>query len=46
MLLLEACQRTLEDALSLVENIRIFFEDCFAMQDVTVYAARKVGKKT
>ena len=34
-----------ENALSLGENITKFFEDHFAMRDVIVYAAHRVGKK-
>ena len=34
-----------ENALSFGENITKFFEDCFAMWDVIVYVARRVGKK-
>ena len=34
-----------ENALSLVENITKFFEDRFAMRDVTEYATHRVGKK-
>lgn len=34
-----------ENALSLSENITKFFEDHFAMHDVVVYAAHRVGKK-
>mgnify|MGYP006970565824 FL=1 len=34
-----------ENALSLVENITKFFEDHFAMRDVTEYATHRVGKK-
>ena len=34
-----------ENALSLVENITKFFEDHFAMRDVTEYATHSVGKK-
>ena len=34
-----------KNALSLRENITKFFEDCFAMWDVIVYAAHRVGKK-
>ena len=34
-----------ENLLSLAENITKFFEDHFAMRDVIVYAAHRVGKK-
>ena len=34
-----------ENAPSLVENITKFFEDCFAMLDVNVYATHRVGNK-
>ena len=34
-----------KNALSLKENITKFFEDHFAMRDVIVYAAHRVGKK-
>ena len=41
MLLLEACQ--MNNALSLIENITKFFDDQFAMRDVTIYATHWVA---